>query len=99
MILDLHWEPSAPTRMVNLDDEESDEEAPKVPFENISKGAEPRPLKKVQASPTRETMPASSFGVGDDGETVPEEAKLTEEPIPQSFTELGKVLTTRRLPF
>jgi hypothetical protein len=85
--------------MVNLVDEESNEEVLKVASKNISKGAEPRPLKKVQASPTRETIPVSSFGVGDDGETVSEEAKLTEEPIPQSFTEQGKVLTTRRLPF
>jgi hypothetical protein len=33
--------------MVNLVDEESDEEAPKVPSEGISKDVEPRLLKKV----------------------------------------------------
>jgi hypothetical protein len=98
VILDLHRKPSAPTRMVNLVDEESDEEAPKVPSEGISKDVEPS-LLKVRSSPTREVMPASSFGVGGDGATVPKEAKLTDEAVPRSFTELGEVLVTHHLAF
>jgi hypothetical protein len=44
-------------------------------------------------------MPTSSFGVGDDGETVQKEVELTDEAVPRSFTELGKVLVTRHLAF
>jgi hypothetical protein len=45
------------------------------------------------------TPPARSPGFGVDEEAPLEEAKLSEECVPRRFTELGKVLTTRCLPF
>jgi hypothetical protein len=54
---------------------------------------------KIQDSPKRRTPSVRSSGFGTDKEAPSEEAKLPKECVPRSFTELGKILMTRRLPF
>jgi hypothetical protein len=103
VIIDLHQKSSEPTRM-NLADDESDEDSlkalPKVMmlFEVASKEAESVALEKVQVSPKTRASPMRSSGFGGD-----HEAPLVEEKLPEhvhgSFSKLGKILTTRRLPF